>query len=172
MGFARCGPQRFLVYELLAGGDVHRRLRRSNVEAVPFPWSQRVSAAFDAACGLSHLHHATPKVFHRDIKSANILLDRNGTAKMADFGLACLSHAKAHRVQSAAGTVGYACPLYARRRVVTEGSEVYSFGIVLLELLTASPPAWEVHSPDGSKEYQFLASHIRGDVSVALALAG
>ncbi|CAE7897295.1 CCR3 [Symbiodinium necroappetens] len=47
---------------------------------------QQVGVALDAACGLSHLHYASPKVFHRDIKSPNILLDRNGTAKMADFG--------------------------------------------------------------------------------------
>ncbi|CAE7552983.1 CCR3 [Symbiodinium sp. CCMP2592] len=46
----------------------------------------QVGVALDAACGLSHLHYASPKVFHRDIKSPNILLDRNGTAKMADFG--------------------------------------------------------------------------------------
>jgi len=171
MGFARYGAQRFLVYELLGGGDVFKRLQRSNSEGLAFPWRQRVSAAFDAACGLSHLHHATPKVFHRDIKSANILLDRNGTAKMADFGLACLSHAKAHRVESAAGTVGYACPLYAQRHVVTEGSEVYSFGIVLLELLTASPPAWVLLGPGGTREYQFLAAHIKGEVRIAMSLA-
>eukprot|EP00913_Durusdinium_trenchii_P011599 g10893.t1 len=146
MGFARFGPQRLLVYEMLAGGDVHRRLQRSSHQDVPFRWQDRVGVALDAACGLSHLHHSSPKVFHRDIKSPNILLDKNGTAKMADFGLACLSHSAAHRVQRASGTVGYACPLYVRRGVVTEGSEagpgVYSFGMVLLELLTAQPPAY------------------------------
>jgi len=63
MGFARHGTQRFLVYELLAGGDVFRRLQRSCVDNTLFAWRARVSTAFDAACGLSHLHHATPKVF-------------------------------------------------------------------------------------------------------------
>ena len=89
------------MYELLGGGDVYKRLQKSCVEGVPYTWRQRVSTAFDAACGLSHLHHASPKVFHRDIKSPNILLDRNGTAKMADFGLACCSHTTEHRVQQA-----------------------------------------------------------------------
>jgi len=170
MGFARNNAQRCLVYELLGGGDVHRRLQRSCVENVAFPWRQRVSIALDAACGLSHLHHSSPKVFHRDIKSPNILLDKNGTAKMADFGLACLSHASAHRVKQASGTVGYACPLYVQRGVVTEGSEVYSFGMVLLELLTASPPAY-VGSSGGSRQIQYLAHHINGDLRKCLSLA-
>jgi serine/threonine protein kinase len=171
MGFARESSRRFLVYELLAGGDVYRRLQKSCLENVTFSWRQRISVAFDAACGLSHLHHASPKVFHRDIKSPNILLDRNGTAKMADFGLACLSQSSAHKVKQASGTVGYACPLYVQRGVVDEGSEVYSFGIVMLELLTASPPAYVSQGKDGSQQYQFLVTHLNGDVRVALNMA-
>lgn len=167
MGFARHVTQRLLVYEHLAGGDVHKRLQRSCVENIAFTYQQRVAVALDAACGLSHLHHATPKVFHRDIKSPNILLDKNGTAKMADFGLACLSHASAHKVKQASGTVGYACPLYVQRGVVTQGSEVYSFGMVLLELLTASPPAYLGRQPG---QIQYLAHHINGDIRVALSM--
>jgi len=170
MGFASQNHQRLLVYELLAGGDVYKRLQRSCREGVPFPWRQRVSAACDAACGLSHLHHSKPKVFHRDIKSANILLDRNGTAKMADFGLACLSHKTTHKVKSAGGTVGYTCPLYVQRGVVTEGSEAYSFGMVLFELFTAKLPAWRTQAPDGSQQYQFMVSVINGDLRTALSL--
>merc|ERR1719158_2403049 len=170
MGFGRESSRRFLVYELLSGGDVHKRLQRSRIDQGPFMWRQRVSAAFDAACGLSHLHHATPKVFHRDIKSSNILLDRNGTAKMADFGLACLSHAREHKVAQPSGTLGYVCPFYVAREVVTEGSEVYSFGIVLLEALTAQPPAYMVQAADGSTQYNFLVTHIGGDCNMALRL--
>jgi len=170
MGFARHGSQRALVYELLAGGDVHKRLHRSCVEGFPFPWKERVSIALDAALGLSHLHHSSPKVFHRDIKTPNILLDKNGTAKMADFGLSCLSHASAHRVKQASGTVGYACPLYVQRGVVTEGSEVYSFGMVLLELLTASPPAYMANGNAATSQIQYLANHIKGDINIVLSL--
>ena len=72
----------------------------------------------------SHIHNFMPKVFHRDIKSPNILLDKNGNAKMADFGLACLSHSSTQRVHETTGTIGYADPLYVKRGVVTEGSEV------------------------------------------------
>jgi hypothetical protein len=132
---------------------------------------RRLSVALDAACGLSHLHHSSPKVFHRDIKSPNILMDRNGTGKMADFGLSCLSHGSSHKVKQAAGTVGYACPLYVHRGVVTEGSEVYSFGIVLLELLTAAPPAYVTQGPDGNQQYNFLVTHIAGSAATAASMA-
>jgi len=171
MGFARHGTQRFLVYELLCGGDVYTRLWKSCTANVPFTWRQRASAAFDAACGLSHLHNSTPKAFHRDIKTANILLDRNGTAKMADFGLACLSHVAAQKVKVAAGTVGYACPHYAQRAIVTEGSEVYSFGVVILEILTALRPATVEQTLDGCQQYRFLVSLINGDARAAVAMA-
>lgn len=178
MGFARHGTQRLLVYENLAGGDLHKRIQRSCQESLPLLWHERVSIALDSACGLSHLHHSKPKVYHRDIKTPNILLDKNGTAKMADFGLACLSNANAHRVKQASGTVGYACPLYVQKGIVTEGSEVYSFGMVLLELLTASPPAYLGPGPGGSPpgaggagQIQYLANHINGDIRTALSLA-
>merc|ERR1719188_2727744 len=93
LGWGQHGMSRYLVYEYLAGGDVFQRLRacRRNVGAHPFPWNERLSVCLDAATGLSHMHNSTPKAFHRDIKSANILLDRHGTAKMADFGLSCTS---------------------------------------------------------------------------------
>ncbi|CAK9020585.1 unnamed protein product [Durusdinium trenchii] len=110
---------------------------------------ERLSALSDAASGLSHMHNSNPEAFHRDIKSANILLDRHGTAKMADFGLSITSSAAAKslkadqplRVDTISGTPGYACPIYARTGQVTEFSEVYSFGMVILEVLTAIPPA-------------------------------
>eukprot|EP00434_Breviolum_minutum_P001801 symbB.v1.2.001594.t1/scaffold88.1/size340390/29 len=165
MGFAKNGPGRLLVYEHLGGGDVFNRLQKCTCDNVPFTWKQRISVAYDASCGLSHLHNSTPKVFHRDIKCPNILLDRNGTAKMADFGLACCSHAKETK---AAGTVGYACPHYVNNSVVTERSEVYSFGIVLLELLTASPPATKREAADGSIQWDFLVTALGYDLRVAL----
>lgn len=172
MGFSRNDCQRCLVYEMLSGGDLHKRLQRSCQDLEAFPWKSRLSIALDASCGLSHLHHARPKVFHRDIKSANILLDRNGLAKMADFGLACLSHSEQHRVKQCSGTVGYACPLYVQRGVVTEGSEVYSFGMVLFELLTSSPPAYIGGGGDnGRQEIKYLVNHINADVNKALALS-
>eukprot|EP00913_Durusdinium_trenchii_P029938 g28055.t1 len=112
----------------LSGGDVAKRIAGSRQKKEPFSGQLRRRA------------------FHRDIKSQNILLDKYGTAKMADFGLsvegitrnfhqglACLSSAPHHKVRRVGGTVGYACPEYLRTGVISEGSEVYSFGILLLE---------------------------------------
>eukprot|EP00439_Symbiodinium_sp_Y106_P067983 s983_g11.t1 len=87
LGWGQHCLQRFLVYEFLSGGDVFQRLHKCHCGQQGFPWHDRLSVLLDAASGLSHMHNATPKAFHRDIKSANILLDRHGTAKMADFGV-------------------------------------------------------------------------------------
>mmetsp|Transcript_57335 Transcript_57335/g.145849 ORF Transcript_57335/g.145849 Transcript_57335/m.145849 type:complete len:357 (+) Transcript_57335:40-1110(+) len=140
MGFARHGTQRLLVYEMLAGGDVHKRLQRSCVEGFPFPWHERVSIALDAACGLSHLHHASPKVYHRDIKSPNILLDKNGTAKMADFGLACqLPALGGETLRERVGTPKYIAPEVLVGQYGAS-CDLWSCGVVLHLWLAGSSP--------------------------------
>eukprot|EP00928_Gymnodinium_smaydae_P027045 TRINITY_DN21039_c0_g2_i1.p1 TRINITY_DN21039_c0_g2~~TRINITY_DN21039_c0_g2_i1.p1 ORF type:complete len:1040 (-),score=169.56 TRINITY_DN21039_c0_g2_i1:87-3206(-) len=160
MGFARhsSSGHRSLVYEYLEGGDVSGRLRKSRDGRQLFGHASRLSVAIDAASGLSHLVNAKPRAFHRDIKCPNILLDRNGTAKMADFGLACVARSTFHLVGQASGTPGYACPEYLQTGLVTEGSEVHSFGMVLLELLTGIPPAY--FRPDKPKELEYLMRHL------------
>merc|ERR1719515_159664 len=100
---------------MLEGGDLHKKLQRSCHEGLHFPWHERVSIALDCACGLSHLHHSKPKVYHRDIKTPNILLDKNGNAKVADFGLAMLCNTSVSQVRQTIGTIGYADPLYVKR---------------------------------------------------------
>ena len=137
---------RYLVYELLSGGDLFRRLHKSRSSSNPksFSWHERLSVCLDAASGLSHLHNSNPKAFHRDIKSANILLDRHGTAKLADFGLSCCSsYAGADHVdvRFASGTPGYRCPVYERTGRVSESSEAYSFCMVMLEVLLGLDPS-------------------------------
>eukprot|EP00438_Fugacium_kawagutii_P009422 Skav202033 [mRNA] locus=scaffold1138:246428:247069:- [translate_table: standard] len=88
---------------------------------------------------------SNPKTFHRDIKPANILLDADGTPKMADFGLAAAVNSNSSQDQLAvneiAGTPGYTCLSYIQSRNVTEESEIYSLGVVMLELLVNRPPA-------------------------------
>jgi len=159
MGFARGnGGERYLVYELLPLGDVNARLNKD----ATFTWRPRLNVVLDAALGLSHLHGSRPQVFHRDVKTQNILMDKNGTGKVADFGLACLAQAnnKSLQVEQTSGTIGYADPLYIRTGVVTEKSEVYSLGMVLLEVITGRPPA--LQHPSGRIEYQF--EHLNGDI--------
>lgn len=164
MGFARNGRERYLVYELLPGGDVNHRLNND----AGFTWRQRLNVILDAALGLSHLHGSRPQVFHRDVKTQNILMDRNGTGKVADFGLACLAQPNQDRMQvsQTSGTIGYADPLYIRTGVVTEKSEVYSLGMVLLEVLTGRPPA--LQHPSGRIEYQF--EHLNGELRKLFAM--
>jgi len=160
MGFARREKERYLVYENLPGGDLCAKLQKDGAN---FDWRRRISVALDAALGLSHLHNSRPQVFHRDVKTQNILLDRNGTGKMGDFGLALLAqpNSTALMVNETSGTIGYADPLYIRTGVVTERSEVYSFGMVMLEILTARPPA--LQGPSGRVEYQF--AHLDGQIA-------
>merc|ERR1712008_465505 len=90
-----------------------------------------------------------------DVKTQNILMDKNGTGKVADFGLACLAqpHQQSLIVSQDSGTIGYADPRYIQTGVVTEKSEVYSMGMVFLEVLTGRPPA--LQHPNGHIEYQF-----------------
>eukprot|EP00971_Amphidinium_carterae_P164662 3264550-Amphidinium_carterae.1 len=84
---------------------------------------------------------------------------------MADFGLSCTSQSSTPflKVQQASGTVGYACPEYIRTGLITEGSEVYSFGMVILELLTGAPPA--VQKPDRPNEFFYLVDHLHGSTT-------
>lgn len=152
LGWGQHCLQRYLVYEFLSGGDVFQRLHKCHCGQQGFPWHDRLSVLLDAASGLSHMHNATPKAFHRDIKSANILLDRHGTAKMADFGLSCISQNGATNitVKTIGGTPGYKCPVYERTRRCTESSEVYSFGMVMLEVMTGlDPSATDPAAPRG-----------------------
>eukprot|EP00930_Biecheleria_cincta_P034726 TRINITY_DN23963_c0_g1_i1.p1 TRINITY_DN23963_c0_g1~~TRINITY_DN23963_c0_g1_i1.p1 ORF type:complete len:1164 (-),score=179.13 TRINITY_DN23963_c0_g1_i1:93-3584(-) len=143
LGWGQQGLNRYLVYEFLAGGDVFQRLHKSKTGQRTFLWHERLSVLLDAASGLSHMHNSTPKAFHRDIKSANILLDRHGTGKMADFGLSCIGQHGATNitVKTIGGTPGYKCPLYERCGRFTEGSEVYSFGMVMIEVITSLDPS-------------------------------
>jgi serine/threonine protein kinase len=147
LGFARNGNERLVVYECMDNGDCERALK-SRDNSHQLDWRRRLSILVDACRGLSYLISSDPIVFHRDIKPSNILLDKNWVGKMADFGLSCQlesSNAVSIRVGVSAGTMGYACPNYVSTGMVTEGSEIYSFGIVILEFLTGQPPAMNHH---------------------------
>ncbi|RDY07004.1 Wall-associated receptor kinase-like 20, partial [Mucuna pruriens] len=129
-----------LIYEFVSNGTLFDYLHRHARE--PLKWLQRLKIAHQTAEGLSYLHSsAVPPIYHRDVKSSNILLDDKLDAKVSDFGLSRLvelaEENKSHIFTSAQGTLGYLDPDYYRNFQLTDKSDVYSFGVVLMELLTA-----------------------------------
>ncbi|KAJ6289490.1 hypothetical protein OIU76_025331 [Salix suchowensis] len=107
-------------------------------------YSEKYKIALDAAEGLSYLHHdCVPPIVHRDVKSNNILLDAEFGARVADFGVAKVVQGANKGIESMsviAGSCGYIAPEYAYTLRVNEKSDIYSFGVVILELVTGRPP--------------------------------
>ncbi|MQL85410.1 hypothetical protein Taro_017952 [Colocasia esculenta] len=134
-----------LVYEYMAEGCLVDHLRGKARESTGgLTWEMRLQIALEAAIGLEYLHYGCkPPIVHRDVKTANILLNQNLEAKIADFGLSRAftndnhSHISTNNV---AGTLGYLDPEYQRTFRLNEKSDVFSFGVVLLELITGKPP--------------------------------
>ena len=130
------GYQRIIVCDLMKNGSLHDHLFESNGAKLSWPVRQKI--ALGTARGLSYLHYgAQPAIIHRDIKANNILLDDKFEAKVADFGLAKFNpEGMTHMSTRVAGTMGYVAPEYALYGQLTERSDVFSFGVVLLELLS------------------------------------
>lgn len=127
----------FLAYEYIENGTLSQHLR--GLERAPLPWPTRVQIALDSARGLEYIHeHTVPVYIHRDIKSANILIDNDFHAKVADFGLARLSEVRnASLPIRLAGTFGYMPPEYAQFGDVSAKVDVFALGVVLYELISA-----------------------------------
>ncbi|CAL9013711.1 unnamed protein product [Prunus brigantina] len=127
----------FLVYEYIENGNLSQHLRGSGRD--PLPWSNRVQIALDSARGLEYIHeHTVPVYIHRDIKSANILIDMNFHAKVADFGLTKLTEVGSTSLPTRlVGTFGYMPPEYAQYGEVSPKVDVYAFGVVIYELISA-----------------------------------
>ncbi|PIN11223.1 Serine/threonine protein kinase [Handroanthus impetiginosus] len=127
----------FLVYEYIDNGNLSQHLRGRETETLP--WLGRLQIALDSARGLEYIHdHAVPVYIHRDIKSANILIDKNFRAKVADFGLTKLIEVGSASLQTRLmGTFGYVAPEYAQYGKVSPKIDVYAFGVVLFELISA-----------------------------------
>lgn len=170
LGYGRNGNQRLLVYEYMDNGDCEKRLKSAELSS-SFTWQQRLSVLLDACRGIAYLTSSSPAAFHRDIKPSNILLDRNMTAKMADFGLArelpSLNTSSVH-VKNTAGTIGYACHHYIKNAEVSEATEIYSFGICMLEFLSNHPPA--VADPVFPSKVRFLVDSIQGNLANVINL--
>ncbi|XP_019191703.1 PREDICTED: receptor-like protein kinase 5 [Ipomoea nil] len=139
-----------LVYEFLENRSLDLWLhpkRRSYVACPPhhqvLQWPTRLHIAIGAAEGLCYMHHnCSPPIVHRDVKSSNVLLDSGFNAKIADFGLArmLIKPGEANTVSTVAGSFGYIAPEYAHTTKVNEKTDVYSFGVILLELVTGREP--------------------------------
>ncbi|KAL1562506.1 chitin elicitor receptor kinase 1-like [Salvia divinorum] len=127
----------FLVYEYIDNGNLSQHLRGKVKEALG--WSRRVQIALDSARGLEYIHeHTVPVYIHRDIKCANILIDTHFRAKVADFGLTKLTEVGSASLQTRlVGTFGYMPPEYAQYGDVSPKVDVYAFGVVLFELISA-----------------------------------
>ncbi|KAK8917091.1 Proline-rich receptor-like protein kinase PERK9 [Platanthera zijinensis] len=132
--------QRLLVYDFVPNDTLHYHLHGQGNPVMD--WEGRVRVAAGAARGIAYLHEdCHPRIIHRDIKSSNILLDNNFEAQVSDFGLARLAmDAWTHVTTRVMGTFGYLAPEYASTGKLTEKSDVFSFGVVLLELITGRKP--------------------------------
>ncbi|CAE5957732.1 unnamed protein product [Arabidopsis arenosa] len=140
-GFCYHQNSNLLLYEYMSKGSLGEQLQRGEKNCL-LDWNARYRIALGAAEGLCYLHHdCRPQIVHRDIKSNNILLDELFQAHVGDFGLAKLIDLSYSKSMSAvAGSYGYIAPEYAYTMKVTEKCDIYSFGVVLLELITGKPP--------------------------------
>ncbi|XP_010539393.1 PREDICTED: receptor-like serine/threonine-protein kinase ALE2 [Tarenaya hassleriana] len=144
---------RCLVYELIPNGSVESHLHGVDKEASPLDWEARLRIALGSARGLAYLHEdSSPRVIHRDFKASNILLERDFTPKVSDFGLAraALDEENRHISTRVMGTFGYVAPEYAMTGHLLVKSDVYSYGVVLLELLTGRKPV-DMSQPAGQE---------------------
>ncbi|OWM90107.1 probable receptor-like protein kinase At1g11050 [Punica granatum] len=129
------GKMRFLVYDYMSNGSLSDSLSHGINNLT---WPLRKNIILDVAKGIAYLHYGIkPAIYHRDIKSTNILLDMDMKARVSDFGLAKQSReGQSHLTTRVAGTYGYLAPEYALYGQLTEKSDVYSFGIVILEIMS------------------------------------
>ncbi|OAY50378.1 probable serine/threonine-protein kinase PIX13 isoform X2 [Manihot esculenta] len=136
LGYCWEEKQFLLVYEYMQKGSLENHLFRKGAE--PLSWEVRLKVAIGAAQGLAFLHTSEKSVIYRDFKTSNILLDGDYNAKLSDFGLAKLGpiNGNSHVTTRVMGTYGYAAPEYVATGHLYVKSDVYGFGVVLLEMLT------------------------------------
>ncbi|KAI3665705.1 hypothetical protein L6452_44335 [Arctium lappa] len=160
LGYCAEGAHRILVYEYVNNGNLEQWVHGDVGPCSPLTWEIRMKIIIGIAKALTYLHEGLePKVVHRDIKSSNILLDKSWNPKVSDFGLAKLLGAdRSYITTRVMGTLGYVAPEYASTGMVNERSDVYSFGILFMELISGrypvdyKRPQEEVHLVDWVKK--------------------
>ncbi|KAI3417221.1 Protein kinase domain-containing protein [Psidium guajava] len=136
IGYHASETEMFLIYKYLPGGNLEKFIKERSTR--PVDWRVLHKIALDVARALSYLHNeCVPRILHRDVKPSNILLDDDYNAYLSDFGLArLLGTSETHATTGVAGTFGYVAPEYAMTCRVSDKADVYSYGVVLFELLS------------------------------------
>ncbi|WOL07001.1 hypothetical protein Cni_G15736 [Canna indica] len=142
LGYCVEGAYRMVVYEYLDNGNLDQWLHGDTGEVSPLTWDMRMKIILGTAKALAYLHEGLePKVVHRDVKSSNILLDRQWNPKVSDFGLAkLLCSERSYVTTRVMGTFGYVAPEYASTGMLNETSDVYSFGVLIMEIISGRSP--------------------------------
>ncbi|CAF2076053.1 unnamed protein product [Brassica oleracea var. botrytis] len=167
IGYCCEEEERVLIYEFMSRGSLENHLFKRI--SISLPWATRLKIAVAAAKGLAFLHDLESPIIYRDFKTSNILLDSDFTAKLSDFGLATMGPegSKSHVTTRVMGTYGYAAPEYVSTGHLTTKSDVYSYGVVLLELLTGrratekSRPKNQQNIIDWAKPYLTSSRRLR-----------
>uniref|UniRef100_J3L8E9 non-specific serine/threonine protein kinase n=1 Tax=Oryza brachyantha TaxID=4533 RepID=J3L8E9_ORYBR len=160
------GSSYMLVYEFMHNGSLKEQLQQQKQQTMVMSWLRRLQVAEDAAKGIEYLHcGCTPAIIHRDIKTSNILLDAQMRAKVSDLGLSKATTNSMTMTTHVRGTLGYLDPHYYVSQQLTEKSDLYSFGIILLELISGRPPILMDSAAGGGSLGPWAKSHYEsGDI--------
>ncbi|KAF2312733.1 hypothetical protein GH714_039800 [Hevea brasiliensis] len=139
MGAVTSSQRLCIVTEFLPRGSLFRLLQRNSTK---LDWRRRVHMALDITRGMNYLHHCNPPIIHRDLKSSNLLVDKNWSVKVGDFGLSRLKHETYLTTKTGKGTPQWMAPEVLRNEPSDEKSDVYSFGVILWEIATEKIP-WD-----------------------------
>ncbi|KAE8727480.1 Serine/threonine-protein kinase-like protein [Hibiscus syriacus] len=153
LGFSNDARDRLLVVEFMSNGTLYDVLHYNSSR--PLNWGRRIRLALQVAKALETLHSQKPPIIHRDVKSANVLIDGNFNAKLGDFGLALRCVVDDYKLRSTppAGTMGYIDPCYVTPDNLSTKTDVFSFGILLLEIISGRKAIDVAHSPPSINDW-------------------